>query len=125
MLLRRELWRRGVRYRLGRRVHGTRPDLTFSRAKLAVFVDGCFWHGCPIHYRSPVGNAGYWRGKVVGNQARDERNNVVLLQNGWSVLRLWACEVERDPVAAADLVMVTLKSAQCNSMQAASGSTPE
>ena len=104
LLLRRELWRRGLRYRLGRRVHGTRPDLIFTRAKLAVFVDGCFWHGCPTHYRPPAGNAGYWRSKIEGNRARDARNNDALAESGWRALRLWECEVKRDPSLAADVV---------------------
>jgi DNA mismatch endonuclease (patch repair protein) len=109
ILLRKELWRRGCRYRLRLRLHGTRPDLVFAGSKLAVFVDGCFWHGCPEHYRPPVGNARYWREKIEGNQARDHRNDMALANAGWKVLRLWECAVERDPAVAADAVVNAIR----------------
>ena len=104
VLLRRELWRRGMRYRLRRRVLGTRPDLTFVGSRVVVFVDGCFWHGCPEHYRPPVGNSGYWEEKLHSNVARDRRHDLVLRDAGWRVLRFWECEVERDTTAIADQI---------------------
>jgi DNA mismatch endonuclease, patch repair protein len=111
IVLRKELWRRGLRYRLRHRLHGTRPDLVFIGSKLAVFVDGCFWHGCPEHYRAPVGNAGYWLEKIKGNQERDRRNDLALVNAGWRVLRFWECSVERDPNVAADTVADAIRAA--------------
>jgi DNA mismatch endonuclease, patch repair protein len=108
-LLRRALWKMGLRYRLRRRIHGARPDLVFERARLAVFVDGCFWHGCPVHYRAPTGNAGYWQSKIEGNRNRDGRNNAALTQGGWTALRLWECEVRSNPQAAAEKVVEAIK----------------
>lgn len=102
LLVRRELWRRGIRYRLGQRVCGARPDMLFRKARLAVFIDGCFWHGCPVHYRPPVGNADYWRGKIGQNQARDRRNDAALNEAGWIVKRFWECVVLTNPLAIAD-----------------------
>jgi DNA mismatch endonuclease (patch repair protein) len=110
LLLRRNLWSRGLRYRLRQRIAGARPDLVFCYARVAVFVDGCFWHGCPVHYRPPVGNASYWSAKISGNCARDRRNDNALATDGWAVLRLWECEVRADPAAAGDEVAGVVRS---------------
>lgn len=91
--LRKVLWRRGFRYRKHKRIAGTRPDICFISPKVAVFVDGCFWHGCPEHYVAPVGNGDFWREKLRRNRQRDERNNRALEKAGWAVLRFWECEI--------------------------------
>ena len=108
VLLRRELWSRGARYRLEQRVHKARPDMLFLRARVAVFVDGCFWHGCPIHYRPPTGNAHYWEGKIERNRARDMRNSEDLMNAGYTVLRLWECEVKANLPNAADRILAAV-----------------
>jgi DNA mismatch endonuclease, patch repair protein len=117
MLLRRELWRRGFRYRLHQRIGKARPDLVFRKSCVAVFIDGCFWHGCPAHYIAPVGNAPYWSEKIVLNQSRDLRNNAALAEAGWLVVRLWECEVKRDSGAAADVVAQALREARMRGQQ--------
>lgn len=61
----------------------------FPRLKVAVFVNGCFWHGCPLHATWPVTNAGFWKTKIEGNRLRDIRNEIVLADAGWTVVRLW------------------------------------
>jgi DNA mismatch endonuclease (patch repair protein) len=66
-----------------------RADLVFPRKKIAIFVDGCFWHGCPKHGRTPKKNKGYWASKLALNAQRDERNNEALRRAGWAVLRIW------------------------------------
>lgn len=66
-----------------------RADVVFSRAKLAVFVDGCFWHGCPVHYRPAKKNAGFWDRKLAENVARDRRTDDALRRAGWRSLRVW------------------------------------
>jgi DNA mismatch endonuclease (patch repair protein) len=71
------------------------PDIVFPRIRLAVFVDGCFWHGCPEHATRPVTNADWWGRKLDGNEARDRRNNESLEAAGWTVLRVW----EHEPLA--------------------------
>lgn len=65
------------------------PDLVFPKARLAVFIDGCFWHGCPRHCRMPSDNRTYWEQKIFGNVARDRKLSRHLKQSGWSVVRFW------------------------------------
>ncbi|MBY0490364.1 MAG: very short patch repair endonuclease [Gemmatimonadaceae bacterium] len=69
------------------------PDFTWRKAKLAVFVDGCFWHGCPRCYAKPRKNAEFWAAKVESNRRRDRRVNNELRAAGWTVLRVWECRV--------------------------------
>lgn len=72
-----------------------RPDFAFRRVRLALFVDGCFWHGCPKHYKAPVGNAGFWSTKISGNRARDQFVTKELRKRGWNVLRVWEHDVKK------------------------------
>ena len=96
--LRKLLWSEGLRgYRLHRSDLPGKPDLAFGKAHVAVFVDGCFWHGCPECYRRPKNNKEYWIAKLGKNQARDRRVNEELLALGWDVLRIWEHNVRRDP----------------------------
>ncbi|SLJ23159.1 DNA mismatch endonuclease vsr [Mycobacteroides abscessus subsp. abscessus] len=86
----------GLRYRVDFAPLGShrryRADIVFTRAKVAVFIDGCYWHGCPEHHRQPTANADYWSAKVSGNRARDERVTALLVDAGWTVLRFWEHE---------------------------------
>ncbi|MFD9877146.1 very short patch repair endonuclease [[Kitasatospora] papulosa] len=82
----------GYRYRVNERVpHMSRRtiDIAFTRAKVAVFLDGCFWHGCPEHATQPKSNAEWWRQKLDKNMARDSETTAHLVAEGWSVLRFW------------------------------------
>jgi DNA mismatch endonuclease (patch repair protein) len=72
-----------------------KPDFVFRSARLAVFVDGCFWHGCPKHCRRPTGNRAFWGAKLDRNQARDRLVNRTLRRDGWQVLRIWEHELAR------------------------------
>jgi len=72
-----------------------KPDFVFPKPRLAVFVDGCFWHGCPRHFIKPKGNAAFWRKKIAGNRARDRLVNRTLRKMGWRVLRIWEHELAR------------------------------
>jgi len=82
-----------------RRHHNTfgKPDFVFPAAKVAVFVDGCFWHGCPKHASMPVGNRPFWQKKLAANKARDRRVNRTLRRLGWRVLRFWEHDIARHP----------------------------
>lgn len=91
--MRAELHRRGLRYRvdhpveaMGRRI---RPDIVFTRARTAIFIDGCFWHACPEHGTTPKQNAAYWVPKLAENVERDRRTDAALADAGWTVLRIW------------------------------------
>ncbi len=102
--LRSILHARGLRYRVAARpIPGVRrtADVVFTRARVAVFVDGCFWHGCPEHYRRPGSNVGYWDAKVERNMARDREVEALLADAGWTVVRAWEHE---DPAVVADRV---------------------
>lgn len=82
----------GLRYYVNRRIPGvTRrsADLVFPRTKVAVFIDGCFWHGCPKHYIRPKTNPDYWTAKIEGNRRRDAATDQELAEAGWLVLRFW------------------------------------
>jgi len=109
MALRRELFRRGLRYRVGVAPlpHVRRTvDIAFPRAKVAVLVDGCFWHGCPEHYRQPKSHTDYWDAKVRRNEERDKQTTGLLEDAGWRVIRLW----EHEPVTQmADIVQEAVK----------------
>jgi DNA mismatch endonuclease (patch repair protein) len=74
---------------------GVRPDFVFRRLRVAVFVDGCFWHGCPRHFIKPKGNAKFWRDKIATNRARDRKVNRTLRSMGWKVARVWEHELKR------------------------------
>ena len=80
-------FRKDLRLRVQER--WTRPDIVFTGQRLAVFVDGCFWHCCPDHGRLPTLNEGYWSPKLAGNVERDRRQTAALQADGWRVLRIW------------------------------------
>lgn len=103
-LLRSALWQRGLRYRLDARVPVGRPDIVFPGKRLAVFVDGCFWHGCPLHYVRPRTRCDFWAGKLAANVDRDRRHTLALEAAGWTVVRLWEHEVTESIDLAADRV---------------------
>jgi len=77
-----------------------KPDFVFLKLKLALFVDGCFWHGCPEHCRMPKTNRGYWLPKIEGNKQRDRILNRTLRRTGWRVLRIWEHELSRQMAAS-------------------------
>ncbi|MCX4400473.1 very short patch repair endonuclease [Streptomyces sp. NBC_01764] len=95
LAVRRLLHASGMRYRVEYPVPGMprrRIDVAFPRAKVAVLIDGCFWHGCPQHATQPKANADWWRTKLDRNMARDRETTEQLLAAGWIVLRFWEHE---------------------------------
>lgn len=76
-----------------------KPDVVFTRRKVAVFVDGCFWHSCPVHGTSPKSNTSYWGPKLKANVERDRRNDAGLAGEGWLVVRIWEHEDVEQAVA--------------------------
>lgn len=116
MALRRELHRRGLRYRVDQPiVTGTRRrvDIVFASPRVAVFVDGCFWHGCRWHgKREHSVNGWYWPGKIAGNRERDKDTDRRLRSDGWTVIRVWE---HADPVVVADRIEAAVRSRQSGS----------
>lgn len=95
LMLRSVLHRRGLRYRVGKRPLPELPrtaDVVFTKAKVAVFVDGCYWHGCPDHYRPAKRRAEAWQDKIKTNRDRDAATNLALREAGWTVIRIWEHE---------------------------------
>lgn len=106
--LRRKAWALGLRYRLQYRIGRTRPDMVFIGTRLAVFVDGCFWHGCPLHSTIPKNNREFWEKKLRRNRERDAENTQQLKTEGWRVLRFWEHEIEASPPDCARRIAVML-----------------
>jgi DNA mismatch endonuclease (patch repair protein) len=108
--VRRELHRRGLRYRVDHPLPDAGPrrraDVVFPRARLAIYVDGCFWHGCPDHGSQPRTNSDYWAPKLAANRDRDRDTDTHLQQAGWTVLRVWEHE---SATAAADRIEAALR----------------
>lgn len=93
---RKMLFASGVRgYRIHYKLPG-KPDIVFPKQKLAVFVDGCFWHKCPKCFKSPESNKTFWRVKIDGNAERDKKVTAALRKSGWKVTRIWQHEIKKD-----------------------------
>ena len=117
MAIRRLLHAQGLRYRVDVMLPGMRrrADLLFSSARVAVFVDGCFWHGCPDHGTQPKGNAAWWAEKIKSNVERDRDTDLRLATEGWTVIRIW--EHEEPDVAAARVAEAVSGKTQPNQRQ--------
>ena len=103
--LRKALWSVGIRgYRKHARTPVGRPDLVFPGPRVAVFVDGCFWHGCPDHYVRPRSRDAFWAEKLRANVDRDRRQTVALQEQGWRVLRVWEHAIHVDVAAVVNVV---------------------
>ncbi|TFV82802.1 very short patch repair endonuclease [Blastococcus sp. CT_GayMR20] len=102
--VRREAHRRGLRYVVDSALPGLprrRADMVFTRQRIAVFIDGCFWHSCPVHATTPAANREWWVAKLARNEARDRNTDEHLERLGWRVLRFWEHE---DPIAVVDVI---------------------
>jgi DNA mismatch endonuclease (patch repair protein) len=107
--LRRLLHREGYRFRKDLRVQvggiWVRPDIVFTRRRVAVFLDGCFWHSCPVHGREPSVNGAYWGPKLERTRQRDERDGAALQGAGWTVVRIWEHVPPEDAAALVEAVI--------------------
>ena len=106
--LRSRVWAVGIRYRTHDGTVPGRPDMSHKGKRVAVFVDGCFWHGCPTHYARPGSRQEFWDAKLAANR---ERRRIVLkeLRNAhWRVVKVWECDIARDPARAAMKVTAAL-----------------
>ncbi len=107
------LHRAGARYRVDYKVgpgrSAPRPDIAFTRQRVAVFIDGCFWHRCPEHSTLPKANREFWKAKLTANVARDRDHDEVLTSLGWTVIRIWEHE---GPAVATDRIMGLVRRAE-------------
>jgi DNA mismatch endonuclease, patch repair protein len=113
-LVRRLLWKRGLRYRKHLKILPGRPDIAFTREQVAVFCDGDFWHGRDWRRLSSKlrdgANASYWLQKIKTNRDRDRRNACLLKRAGWMVVRIWETDVHKDPEQAARMIEEIVRS---------------
>jgi DNA mismatch endonuclease, patch repair protein len=111
--VRKLLHARGLRFRVDYPIRTSertiRVDIAFPRAKLAVFIDGCFWHGCPEHGTMPKRNRDYWEPKILRNQERDQHQARSIHEAGWAVLRFWT---HQKPDEICDQIVVCLATSQ-------------
>ena len=95
--LRKLLWSEGIRgYRIHYRLFG-KPDIVFTKKKIAIFIDGCFWHKCPVCYQEPETRKDFWIKKIQSNIDRDKKVDETLKNDGWTVIRIWEHEIRKDP----------------------------
>jgi DNA mismatch endonuclease, patch repair protein len=109
LLLRSALWRQGLRYRLQHRIANIRPDIVFVNAQVALFIDGCQWHGCPEHYVSPRTNREFWTRKLQENVERDTAQTELLRATGWIPYRIWEHDIWADLPAVVDRVKALVR----------------
>jgi DNA mismatch endonuclease (patch repair protein) len=125
LALRRALHRQGYRYRKDFRLDLTgarvRPDIAFTARRVAVFVDGCFWHCCPEHGTQPAANTWYWQPKLARNVERDRAADAALAAAGWSVVRVWEHETLEGAIAA---VLAALTQSPATRPRRAGGAGP-
>lgn len=107
LILRKAIWGKGYRYRVKNTLPG-KPDMCFLSQRLAIFVDGCFWHKCPRHFVTPKTRTEFWMDKINKNFERDKRVTKELEQLGWKVLRIWEHEIKENLPACVERVEALL-----------------
>ncbi|PTL37413.1 very short patch repair endonuclease [Alkalicoccus saliphilus] len=94
--VRKALWNRNVRYRVNNSSLYGKPDISVKKYKLVVFIDSCYWHGCPLHGRIPKSNTSFWEAKIQRNKERDKKVTNYYLEKGWNIVRVWEHEINED-----------------------------
>jgi DNA mismatch endonuclease, patch repair protein len=95
-------------YRLHYNLPG-KPDIVFTKKKIAIFIDGCFWHKCPVDYQDPETRKEFWMKKIQSNVDRDKKVNEQLKNDGWTVIRIWEHEIRKEPEKAVKKIIRSLK----------------
>lgn len=108
--LRKRLHTLGVRYRIHDSTISGKPDISHKGAKVAVFIDGCFWHGCPEHYSRPAARQEFWDAKLASNRKR--RARVLQDLEGWTIVQAWECKVNASPAKQARIVAKVIRAAK-------------
>ncbi|MDE1549488.1 very short patch repair endonuclease [Jeotgalibaca caeni] len=88
-LVSKALWHEGLRFRKNTKDLYGKPDISIKKYKIVIFIDSCFWHGCPIHENKPLTNQGYWNKKIKRNRDRDRKVTQYYVDNNWNILRIW------------------------------------
>jgi DNA mismatch endonuclease (patch repair protein) len=107
--LRKLLWSAGIRgYRIHYRLSG-KPDIVFTKKKIAIFIDGCFWHKCPTCFQEPETRKDFWMGKIQSNVDRDKIVDAQLKSEGWKIIRIWEHEIRKNPEKSVSDIMDLLQ----------------
>jgi DNA mismatch endonuclease (patch repair protein) len=102
--LRKLLWSEGIRgYRIHFKLPG-KPDIVFSKKRVAIFIDGCFWHKCPVCFQEPETRKEFWMKKILSNIDRDVKVNIQLKEKGWTVIRIWEHEIKKNPSSVIETI---------------------
>ena len=97
LTIRKILWVKGHRYRIHHKSMFGKPDISFTKNKLAIFIDSCFWHGCSNCYKAPKTNPEFWRNKIEQNKSRRKIVRQTLKKNNWTILEFWEHDIKQDP----------------------------
>jgi DNA mismatch endonuclease, patch repair protein len=106
--LRKLLFSNGIR---GYRIHFDlpgKPDIVFTKKKIVIFIDGCFWHKCPIDFQEPETRKEFWMNKIQSNVERDKKVNEILIKDGWTVIRIWEHEIKKGPEEVVKKIIASL-----------------
>lgn len=99
------LWNQGLRFRKNVRKLKGSPDIAIQKYKIVIFVDSCFWHGCPLHFKRPKSNQEFWDKKITRNRERDKEVNEYYIQQGWNIRRIWEHEIKKNLETTIDETM--------------------
>jgi len=106
------LWSRNVRFRRNVKDLAGKPDIAIKKYKIAIFIDSCFWHKCPNHYKAPATNTEFWENKITSNMLRDEEVNKIYQKMGWNILRIWEHEIKDNFEATIDKIINFINAAK-------------
>lgn len=101
-LFTKHLWSKGLRFRKNVRKLKGKPDIAIQKYKIVIFIDSCFWHGCPLHFKRPKSNQEFWDNKISRNRERDKEVNEYYIQRGWNLRRVWEHEIKKNLEATID-----------------------
>jgi DNA mismatch endonuclease, patch repair protein len=127
LALRRSLHHLGLRFRVQVKIESIPRrtiDIAFPRSSVAVFVDGCYWHGCPVHGSLPKSNRPWWRDKIAQNKRRDKHTSAVLAHDGWKVIRVWEHEAATPAARRIALAVRRFRAARKESLKKQRGQIP-
>ncbi len=106
------LWSKNVRFRRNVKDLPGKPDIAIKKYRVVIFIDSCFWHKCPIHYKAPATNTEFWENKITGNMRRDEDVNAIYKDMGWNILRIWEHEIKTNFDASIEKIINFIQSAK-------------
>lgn len=115
-LFTKHLWSQGLRFRKNVRTLKGKPDIAIQKYKIVIFIDSCFWHGCPLHFKPPKSNQEFWDKKIFRNKERDKEVNEYYIQRGWNLRRVWEHEIKKNLEATIEDTMEFINQTKNNQL---------